>query len=313
MLKENGFLENEDLPMKDTNIFDYSWLATKLLKYAFTNNIYVYTCKGYLTNALGVIPANKRIADQFLEAYEKLKLCGVVYSKEPTEGFHLVITNNEPDEYNDMYSVPNQLEIKHTSNEKCGMIATFPKWYVKEYKYNIRENQIKDTSINWIKRYLQWSWIKFLLPLAADENKINVVELVKRTIQIIEKQTHVETSLQFILNAGKCHPIQLCGVTNLVNYAKPLVGNEISFRNFRYIFNNSMIQWLHGNGDVDDELIKAWYYENDWQLNEAQKNILQTLIHSKYELLEMVNFPQNIRTIWDTNRDKDPIQNSRKR
>ena len=56
--------------------------------------------------------------------------------------------------------------------------------------------------------------------------------------------------------------------------------------------------------DVDDELITAWYYENDWQVNDAQRNILQTLVYSKYEVLELANFPQNIRTIWDTNRDR---------
>ena len=30
-----------------------------------------------------------------------------------------------------------------------------------------------------------------------------------------------------------------------------------------------MIQWLHGEGDVDEELIKAWYYENGWIINYA--------------------------------------------
>lgn len=202
----------------------------------------MYTCKGYLTNAQGVIPADTKIADQFLETCQKIKLCAVVYSWESKNGYHLVNTNNEPDKYKDMYNVPNHIEIKQTAFEKCGNIVAFPKWYVKEYKYNIKENQIRDGSINYIKRFLQWSWMKFLLPLAVDENKINVVELMKRTIQIIEKQTNEETSLRFILNADRCHPIQICGVTNLLNYAKPLVGNEIPFRNFRYIFNNSMIQ-----------------------------------------------------------------------
>lgn len=61
---------------------------------------------------------------------------------------------------------------------------------------------------------------------------------------------------------------------------------------------------MRGNGDVDDELFTACYYENDWLVNDAQRNILQTLIYSKYELLEMANFPQNIRTIWDTNKEK---------
>jgi len=155
VLKENRFLEKDDIPIEDVNIFDYIWFATKLLRYAFTNNIHVYTCKGYLNNSLWVISADKKISEQFLETCEKLKLCGV---------------------------------------------------------------------------------------------------------------------------------------TNLVNSAKPLVRNEITFRNFRCIFNNSMSQWLLGNGDVDDELMTAWCYENDWLVNDAQRNILQTLVYSKYEVLEIANF-----------------------
>jgi len=65
-----------------------------------------------------------------------------------------VNTNNEPDKYKDMYNVPNHIEIKQTVFEKCGNIVAFPKWYVKEYKYNIKENQIGDGSINYIKRFL---------------------------------------------------------------------------------------------------------------------------------------------------------------
>ena len=44
--------------------------------------------------------------------------------------------------------------------------------------------------------------MKFLLPPASDANKINVVEIVKRTTQIIEKQIQAEISLSFILNDG---------------------------------------------------------------------------------------------------------------
>jgi len=166
-------------------------MATKLLRYALTNNMYIITCKGFLTNGLGVIPNTLEASDDFLEACEKLKLCGVVYASQPTEGFYLINTNKEPDTYKDLYCVPKHLEVIQVEDVKCGTIATFPKWYVKEYKYYLRENQCRDSSVEWIKRYLQWSWMKFLVPLAADENKINVVELTKRTIQIIEKQTYV--------------------------------------------------------------------------------------------------------------------------
>jgi len=85
-----------------------------------------------------------------------------------------------------------------------------------------------------------------------------------------------------MLNDAKYHPIQLCGVTSLVNYNKKLTGNEIPFRNFRYIYSSSMIEWLHGQGDVDEELLNEWSYENDWLVNDNQRNILQTLIYTKY-------------------------------
>ena len=39
MMKKNGFLENEDIPVKSSNIFEYRWMATKLLRYAFTYNM----------------------------------------------------------------------------------------------------------------------------------------------------------------------------------------------------------------------------------------------------------------------------------
>lgn len=73
-MKVNGFQEDEDIPTKDTNISTYSWMATKLLRFAFTNNLYVYTCKGFLTSTLGVIHAKLEIADEFLETYEKIKV-----------------------------------------------------------------------------------------------------------------------------------------------------------------------------------------------------------------------------------------------
>lgn len=68
-----------------------------------------------------------------------------------------------------------------------------------------------------------------------------------------------------------------------------------------------MIQWLHGTGDVDEELLTSWYHEKDWKVNETQRNILQTLIYSKFDSLETASFPQNIRTIWNINKEK--IQN----
>lgn len=103
------------------------------------------------------------------------------------------------------------------------------------------------------------------------------------------------------MNCAKIHPIQITGVTNLINYAKKLSGAEIPFRNFRYIYENSLFQWLHGEGDINEEIINMWSYQNDWNANELQKNVLQTLIYSKYEDLENYQFPMNLKTIWTKN------------
>lgn len=81
-----------------------------------------------------------------------------------------------------MYKAPNHIKVIKTACCNYGKIANFPKWYVKIYRYNIRENAIRDSTINWTKRFLQWSWMKFLTPLAADENTNNVAELTKHTI-----------------------------------------------------------------------------------------------------------------------------------
>ena len=108
--------------------------GNKLLPYAFTNNLYIYTCNAFLTNALGVISTETKIVDEFLETCEKLKLCGVVYSWETTTGFHLINMNKESNDYNEYYNVPSHIEIKEASFQKCGNITSFPKCFAKEYK-----------------------------------------------------------------------------------------------------------------------------------------------------------------------------------
>lgn len=73
-MKVNGFQEDEDIPIKDTKDFTYSWMAIKLLKFAFTNNLYVYTCIQFLTSSQGVIQAKLEITDEFLGTCEKIKI-----------------------------------------------------------------------------------------------------------------------------------------------------------------------------------------------------------------------------------------------
>ena len=92
-------------------------MAANLLRYVFTSNLYVFTCKGFLANALGVIPNEPKVANEFLETCEKLKLCGIVYSSQPLDGFYLINTNDDPDTYQEMYSVPNHLELVQTETQ----------------------------------------------------------------------------------------------------------------------------------------------------------------------------------------------------
>ena len=94
----------------------------------------------------------------------------------PTNGFDLINTNREEDKYKEMHDAPNHVRILNCPINQYGNITAFPKWYAKIYRYNIKEHQIRDSTINWTRRYLQWSWMKFLTPLAADENSINVGE-----------------------------------------------------------------------------------------------------------------------------------------
>ena len=110
-LQQNGFLENESIEIVDTPILKYSWLATKLLRYAFINNIYVFTSKNFMTNSLGVIPVKEVISNEFLETCEKLNLCRVVYNKEPTSGFELINTTKKEDKYKEMYDAPNHIKV----------------------------------------------------------------------------------------------------------------------------------------------------------------------------------------------------------
>ena len=118
----------------------------------------------------------------------------------------------------------------------------------------------------------------------------------------MEHHIHADISLKFILNAAKCHPIQLAGATNIVFFNKKLIGNEIPFSNFKYILSESMLQWLHGKGELVDEIIKIWSYPNDWHVNSNQKNLLEVLMFCSIEDLEEAKFPNNVAQLWKKNK-----------
>ena len=305
MLEQNGFLENKGWEsfQDNINIFDDSWLGTKILRFYFTANLYVFTCKDYLTNAIAFI--RQEYAEKVIDTCQKLKLCCCIYAPIKLDGYDLININyEERDEFDHKFQKPNHLKvIKSSSHMEFNTLPRDVRWYCRCYRYYCKEN-LKLDSINWTKRYLQWCWMKFLLPLAANENCINVNELTKSMIRNLEHHIHAEISLKFILNAAKCHPIQLAGVTNIIFYNKELKGNEIPFSNFKYIISESMLQWLHGKGNIQHEILKIWSYPNDWHVNSNQKNLLEALMFSSKQNLDDAEYPNNIATIWKKNMKK---------
>ena len=78
------------------------------------------------------------------------------------------------------------------------------------------------------------------------------------------------------------------------SFSDKTIGNELSKINFE---------------SIEEELITTLYYENDWIENDTQRNILQTLIYSKYEVLEMAKLQNNM----GYKQGENTKQNSRKR
>lgn len=298
-LQKNGWFEDKQYEIREYDLFEDSWLATKTLRWIFSNNVYVFTKKGMLTNAIAVLSDDDGQINKWLRICEDIGLCCCMYSPYPKTGFELVQMNYEEDVWKSGYEHPNHLMVINCYQEaNYTAIKPFQRWYVKIYKYNYKSYELQDT-IDFLKRFLQWSWMKFLLPLACNENTVNCVELLKRTIQLIEKKTLVKCGPKFILNGAKIHPLQLCGVTNLLTFNHKLNGAEIPFRNFYYCYDSSAYQWIHAQGNWKIELMNQIAYQNDWiSPNEEQVNLLQTFVYANYEELRKNSFPRNVTTIW---------------
>ena len=298
-LKNIGFFENRKIAIKTTHIFEESWLATKIMRYIFTNNTYVFTCKNLPTSATGILPFQKDAVLEMIEICKQLRLCCTIYSPIKLDGFERINLNSEPENYNEEMHKPHHLKIYDSKFYQPSKLKVFQDWYCMCSKYELTDITVAMNSIKWTKALLQWSWLKFLLPLAADFNVTNVNELVVELIRNLEAKLKVSVSLKLILNGLKCFPVQLAGTTNLLIYGKKLTGNEIPFRNFKYIFNNSIIQWIHARITTEEELLTSYSYENDWIVNDLQRNILQTFMYVKYDELLAANFPMNLRSIWN--------------
>lgn len=300
-LKQTGFTD-EDIPEQDIHIFDNSWLGTKICRLIFTNNTYVLSSKSMMNNAIGVLPVTKEAVEHVKNMSEKCKLCCVIYYWRPMEDFEKVNVNREEENFDEQFRKANHIQLRHVSFKPVSKIRVFRDWYVSSYKYDTKTTIIN--SIKWMKALLQWSWLKFLIPICADFNVTNQNELMTELIRNIERLIKVKASLRFILNAARCHPIQLAGHSSILAFGKQIQGNEIPFRNFRYVYNNSIAQWTQEYCDPNIELLKAYAYENDWIVNEEQRNFLQVLMYSKWEELEKNGFPFNLKTCWNNNQKR---------
>jgi len=300
-LKQTGFTD-EDIPEQDIHIFDNSWLGTKICRLIFTNNTYVLSSKSMMNNAIGVLPVTKEAIEHVKSMSERCKLCCVIYYWRPMEDFERVNVNREEEDFDEQFRKANHIQLRHVSFKPVSKIRVFRDWYVSSYKYDTKTTIIN--SIKWMKALLQWSWLKFLIPICADFNVTNQNELMTELIRNIERLIKVKVSLRFILNAARCHPIQLAGHSSILAFGKQIEGNEIPFRNFRYVYNNSIAQWTQEYCDPNIELLKAYAYENDWIVNEEQRNFLQVLMYSKWEELEKNGFPFNLKTCWNNNQKR---------
>lgn len=298
-LKQTGFLENRQIEIKSTHIFEESWLATKLMRFIFTNNTYVYTCKNMPTSATGILPFDKQTCLEMIEICKQLRLCCTIYSPIPIDGFQRINLNNEPENYDNEMLKPHHLKVFANKFNQPSKLKVFQDWYCMCYKYDLKDCTGKLDKVTWTKSLMQWSWLKFLLPICANPNVTNVNELTVELIKNLEARLRVSVSLRLILNGLKCYPIQLAGATNILAYGRKFNGNEIPFRNFRYIYDNSIIQWTHAKYSFDEEILRAYAYENDWIVNDLQRNILQTFIYTDYDELVRENFPFNLRSIWN--------------
>ena len=106
ILMELGFFEERHYEIKDTWMFQDSWLSTKIFRYIFTNNLYVYTAKNMMTSATCLLPRDIKICEKVLEICTQLHLCCAIYSHKPFQKFEHVNINTEDDQYFQEFSRP---------------------------------------------------------------------------------------------------------------------------------------------------------------------------------------------------------------
>lgn len=293
-----------DIPYRPNGIalFDEPEVACAVLQSILTPNLYVFAKEGYETNAIALIKENE--VDEALEILKKFNLCGVAYSSWPMEGSDLVQLNYDDEK---IRTTPNHLTKvsiwdQHQMNSTISKLPKMQKWYAKMTRYKLL---FKYTSFpKYLKQYLRWSWMKFLLPLAVNEYSTNIPLLLKNIYNYLDKALHVKISLRLLLNGLKMHINQLTGVTNIVAYNHKLYGSEIPFGNFLYFIDASMFQWLHPKDDQSWKqiLLDCYKFENDWIMNDLQRMLMRVYMYAEEQYLTTCQFPKNIESIFKLNK-----------
>jgi hypothetical protein len=312
MLEENGWMNEYTgrFNLSTQHLFDNPWIATKIFRSMFTPNFYCFRNTNEVTSVLGIIDSMKEVLE-IQNWCGLLGLSSVIYSEKKIEGWKKVQITKEPWDYKKSMIKPNHLKLFH--GEMKSNYSNIPKFRQFYYKMNRICTLFKT---DWNSKYeeliakLQWSWMCFLLPIAVDENSVSTLELTKHLTEELDETLKGKTSLKMILNILKCHPIQLAGTTNLVCFNHSIDGNEMCYSYFKYVYNNSIDQWILQYKNTDqkvefrEEVLKTWKYENDWiYLNDLQKMVLECLIYAE----DLPEYPWNLPKIWKKNRER--IQN----
>lgn len=297
------FTNRFKIPLDGLAFFDNPWIATKILRIMFTPNFYCFKLNDESTNALGIVQGYKN-AEIIQAELKEFGLSSVIYSDQKKEGMKKVIMNEEPYDYKQSCLKPNHLKILKSYLRTYGNFPKYKEWFYKMERVQTDFIFEPDECKSMIARF-QWSWMMFLLPIAADENNVSVLELTKHVIETMDKQLFGTVSLKMMLNLMKCHPEQIAGTTNHVIYGHQLNGSEMCFSYFKYAYDNSLQQWILQNQErnqslINLELLKMWRYEHDWNYqNKFQKMVLEAYIYST----NLINFPWDIPLLIKANLD----------
>ena len=117
-------------------------------------------------------------------------LCGVVYSPHPRPGFvHINLNYESNTESRQKQKHLNLIEVWNYCQNQQSNLPRYKDWYAKMYRYRSYYNEHNDKNelLRNRKQFIIWSWMKFLLPLAANEDTTNVTMLLNNIWNFIDK------------------------------------------------------------------------------------------------------------------------------